>query len=58
MSEYHATEEDMRTYTEIIRQLATLDLQRNQVIQALREWEQAHQVPEEIPEAPAEETPQ
>ena len=47
MTEYHATEDDMRAYSEIIKNLAMLDIQRNQVIEALRQWEQAHAIPEE-----------
>ena len=59
MSEYRASEEDMRTYTEIVHQLAILDIQRSQVIQSLKEWEQAHiiEAPKDDPEAPEEETP-
>ena len=55
MTEYHATEDDMRAYSEIIKNLAMLDIQRNQVIEALRQWEQAHAIPEEAPaDAPTE----
>lgn len=50
MTEYHATEEDMRAYCDIIHSIATLDLQRKQLIDALASWEQAHIVPEPEPE--------
>lgn len=46
MTEYHATEDDMRIYSEIVRRLAMLDIQRDQLLQSLQEWEQAHIVPE------------
>ena len=56
MSEYRASEEDMRTYSEIIKNLAMLDLQRNQVVQQLQQWEQAHVI--EIPEESAQDPEQ
>ena len=56
MSEYRASEEDMRTYSEIIKNLAMLDLQRNQVVQQLQQWEQAHVI--EVPEEPAQDPEQ
>ena len=56
MTDYLASEEDMRVYCDIIRNLAALDLQRNQVLEALRQWEQDHIVARD-PEAPAEEEP-
>ena len=46
MSEYRATEDDMKAYSQIIQRLAVLDLQRNQVMQELQDWEQAHLVAE------------
>ena len=46
MTSYTATEEDMKQYAAMLRDLAVLDLQRNQVLQALGQWEQAHIVPE------------
>ena len=47
MTEYHATQEDMQTYANLLRDLAVLDIQRNQVIARLSEWEQAHAIPDE-----------
>lgn len=60
MTEYRASEEDMKEYARLLRTLSALDLQREGVIQALASWEQAHRVndaPAEkgiIEEAPAE----
>lgn len=51
MSEYRANEDDMKAYSQIIQQLAVLDLQRNEVMRQLQEWEQAHLVAED-PEQP------
>lgn len=51
MSEYRANEDDMKAYSQIIQQLAVLDLQRNEVIKQLQAWEQAHLVAED-PEQP------
>ena len=47
MTEYKANEDDMRQYSAIIHNLAILDIQRNQAMEALRQWEQAHAIPEE-----------
>lgn len=49
MTSYTATEEDMKQYAAMLRDLAVLDLQRNQVLQALGQWEQAHIVQEAEP---------
>lgn len=46
MTEYRATVEDMQQYGQLMRQLAVLDLQREQVVQAVADWEQAHALPE------------
>lgn len=53
MTSYTATEEDMKEYSKLIHELAILDNRRNQVLQALGQWEQAHivQEAEPIPEA-------
>ena len=51
MTEYRANTEDMQAYAGLLRQLAVIDLQREQVVQAVAQWEQAHAVPE--PEEPA-----
>ena len=56
MSEYRANEDDMKAYSQIIQQLAVLDLQRNQVMQQLQQWEQAHII--EVPEEPAQDPEQ
>ena len=49
MTSYTASEEDMKQYASLLRDLAVLDLQRNQVLQALGQWEQAHIVQEAEP---------
>ena len=46
MTEYRASQEDMQTYANLLRDLAVLDLQRNQVIARLSEWERAHAITE------------
>ena len=47
MTEYRASQEDMQTYASLLRDLAVLDIQRNQVIARLSEWERAHEIPDE-----------
>jgi hypothetical protein len=56
MADYLASEDDMRVYSDIVRNIAALDLQRDQLLNALSQWEQAHLVAQD-PEAPAEEEP-
>ena len=59
---YEASQDDMRQYADLLRRIGILDLQaqqiadqRNQVVQAIAQWEQEHQVPEaeEAPQEPA-----
>lgn len=57
MTEYRATEDDMKEYARILRTIAALDIQRDQVLQALVSWEQAHRV-EDAADAPVDECPQ
>ena len=47
MTDYHASEEDMRQYASLLHDLAIVDYQRGQIIEAIRQWEQAHQVAED-----------
>lgn len=54
MTEYRATEDDMKEYARILRTIAALDIQRDQVLQALASWEQAHRVEEPAAEISAE----
>ncbi len=49
---YTASEEDMREYARLVSVIASLDLQRNQAVQALGAWEEAHRVADD----PAEES--
>ena len=51
---YEATQEDMTQYSELIHRIGMIDYQvqqlseqRNQVIQAIAQWEQQHTVTEE-----------
>lgn len=44
---YKASETDMQEYSRIISALTQLDMQREQYLQQLSQWEQAHTVPEE-----------
>ena len=50
---YEADEAGMQEYSRIISAISQLDIQRQQYMQMLADWEKAHQVAE--PEAPAEE---
>lgn len=43
---YTASEEDMRMYSQIIQQLSALEVQRNNLLRMLEEWENAHAVEE------------
>ena len=47
MKSYTATEEDMQTYSRIVSALTQLDMQREQYMQQLAQWEQEHTVPED-----------
>ena len=47
MTDYHASEEDMRQYASLLHDLAIVDYQRGQIIESIRHWEQAHQVAED-----------
>ena len=47
MKSYTATEESMQEYSRIISALTQLDIQREQYMQQLSQWEQAHAVPED-----------
>lgn len=42
MKKYTATEDDMKEYARLVGIVASLDLQRNQAVQALAAWEEAH----------------
>jgi len=44
---YTATEQDMQSYSRIISALTQLDIQREQYMQQLSQWEKEHTVPEE-----------
>lgn len=44
---YTATESDMQSYSRIISALTQLDIQREQYMQQLTQWEKEHAVPEE-----------
>ena len=50
---YEADEAGMQEYSRIISAISQLDVQRQQYMQMLADWEKAHQVPED--EVPAEE---
>ena len=43
---YKASEQDMQTYSRIISALTQLDIQREQYMQQLSQWEKEHQVEE------------
>ena len=45
---YTADEDAMKEYSAIIQQVAYLDFQRNQLIERLKAWEDAHKV-EDVP---------
>ena len=44
---YTASEQDMQSYSRIISALTQLDMQREQYMQQLSQWEQAHVASEE-----------
>ena len=54
---YEASQDDMRQYADLLRRIGILDLQaqqiadqRNQVVQAIAQWEKEHEKPEdEVP---------
>ena len=47
MKSYTATEEDMQVYSRIISAITQLDMQREQYLQQLSQWEKEHSVEEE-----------
>lgn len=47
MKSYTATEEEMQVYSRIVSALTQLDMQRQEYMQQLSQWEQEHTVPEE-----------
>jgi hypothetical protein len=47
---FKASDEDMRVYSAIVQRIAHLDYQKEQLLAQMAEWEQAHAIPEEIPE--------
>ena len=47
MKSYTATEESMQEYSRIISALTQLDMQRQEYMQKLAQWEQEHTVPTE-----------
>ena len=47
MKSYTATEESMQEYSRIISALTQLDMQRQEYMQKLTQWEQEHQVEED-----------
>ena len=55
MRTFTADENEMKEYNGIVQRLARLQYEYDIAMQQLAAWEQAHG--EEIPEAPAEETP-
>ena len=46
MKSYTATEQDMQTYSRIVSALTQLDIQREQYMQQLAQWEKEHTVEE------------
>ena len=56
MRKFVANENDMKQYTEIIQRLAFINMQRNQVVLELSQWEKAHA--EEFPDEPQTEAEQ
>ena len=44
---YTASEQDMQEYSRIVSALTQLDMQREQYLQQLSQWEQQHKVEEE-----------
>ena len=59
---YEASQDDMRQYADLLRRIGILDLQaqqiadqRNQVVQAIAQWEKEHERPDLEPtmEVPA-----
>lgn len=44
---YTASEQDMQEYSRIVSALTQLDMQREQYMQQLSQWEQQHKVEEE-----------
>lgn len=51
---YEADEAGMQEYSRIISALSQLDIQRQQYMQMLADWEKVHQVAEESAEEPQE----
>lgn len=47
MKSYTATEESMQEYSRIISAITQLDMQRQEYMQKLAQWEQEHTVPED-----------
>ena len=47
---YKASEQDMQSYSRIISALTQLDIQREQYMQQLSQWEQEHKVEENLEE--------
>ena len=50
---YEASQDDMRQYADLLRRIGILDLQaqqiadqRNQVVQAIAQWEKEHERPD------------
>ena len=56
MKTYTASESDMQSYSRIISALTQLDIQREQYMQQLTQWEKEHAVPEEKEHTVEEET--
>ena len=57
MRRFVANEDEMKQYSEIIQRLAFINMQRDQVVLELSQWEKMHA--EEIPdEPPADGVPQ
>ena len=47
MKSYTATEQDMQVYSRIVSALTQLDMQRQEYMQQLAQWEKEHSVEED-----------
>ena len=44
---YQASEEDMKIYSQIVSEIAALDLRKQALMQALQHWEEQHGISED-----------
>ena len=44
---YQATEDDMKIYSQIVSEIAALDLRRQSLMQTLQRWEEEHEISED-----------